>query len=57
MPVGDSWLHPVDEELRMTTVEERGRLLVDLLLLTDALPPRPRDDLAIPGFRVLCGLG
>ncbi len=50
----EAWMKPPAEEPRDTTVEERGILLVDVLQLSDALPPRRREDLQSPGFRELC---
>lgn len=42
------------EEVRETTAIERGEILVDLLLLTYALPACRREDLLAPTFRELC---
>jgi hypothetical protein len=52
--MADRWMAPPEEENREATIAERSALLVDLLLLTDALPPRPHVDLEVPSFRVLC---
>ena len=37
-----------------TTVRDRAEALVDLLLLTDALPPLAHRRLETPAFRDLC---
>jgi hypothetical protein len=50
----DRWLHPVDEQPNPLTIEERGAVLVELLDISDALPPVPRRDLDAPSFRELC---
>ncbi len=55
--MADRWMTAPADETRELTVEERGALLMDLLLLTDALPPRRHEDLQAPSFRVLCGRG
>lgn len=43
-----------DEQRRDTTPAERGAILVDLLDLTDALPPVPHVPLTVPTFSELC---
>ena len=53
--VEDTWISSLSEETRVTDVRQRGVELVDLLLLTDALPPLPHRELEIPPFRDLCG--
>lgn len=52
--MAEAWMKPPAEEPRVTTVEERGALLVDLLHLTDALPARRHEELTSRGFRELC---
>jgi hypothetical protein len=45
------WIDP--GEPRTLSTEERAELLVDLLLLSDALPPRRRTELTFPRLRDL----
>lgn len=52
--MGEHWLHPSDEPVRDTTVRERGEMLIELLDLTDALPPVDRHDLGALTFAELC---
>ncbi|HWL41994.1 MAG TPA: hypothetical protein VNQ73_03550 [Ilumatobacter sp.] len=52
-----NWTTPPVYAPRAIDPDERGRVLVDLLHLADALPPVPHDDLDIPPFRELCGRG
>ena len=52
--VGDKWKTPPVAEVRDTTVCDRAEALVDLLLLTDALPPLAHRKLETPAFRDLC---
>lgn len=52
--VGDKWMTPPVAEVRDTTVRDRAEALVDLLLLTDALPPMAHRSLETPAFRDLC---
>lgn len=52
--MGDRWLHPIDEQPKPLTVEERGSVLIELLELADALPAVPHRDLDAPTFRELC---
>lgn len=47
-------MKPPVVEVSETTVRYRAEALVDLLLLTDALPPLARRGLGTPGFRDLC---
>lgn len=37
-----------------TTVEERGKIIIDLLLLADAYPEWPRREWDAPTFKQLC---
>ena len=52
--VGDKWMTPPVVEVRDTDVRDRAEALVDLLLLTDALPPLAHQGLETPAFRDLC---
>lgn len=47
-------MHAPDEERRATTQAERAAILIDLLELTDALPPVPHVPLDAPTFAELC---
>ena len=47
-------MSPPVVEVRDTDVLARAAVLVDLLLLTDALPPVERRELTAPAFRDLC---
>jgi hypothetical protein len=52
--MGERWLDPMPEPKRVTTPEERGEILIDLLDLTDAPPPVPKRPLEAPTFAELC---
>jgi hypothetical protein len=52
--MGERWKHPIDEPPTPRTVDERGAILIELLELTDALPPVPHRDFDVPSFRELC---
>ena len=52
--VEDTWTATLSEETRVTDIRQRGLELVDLLLLTDALPPLRHRELEIPPFTDLC---
>lgn len=47
------WFEPIEHVPVETSVAERGAILVDLLHLTDALPPVRRHKLTAPTFREL----
>ncbi len=47
-------MQPPTEERRQLSIADRERTLIDLLGLTDALPPVERLDLRIPTFKELC---
>lgn len=53
--MGEQWLRPQGDDVRETTIHERALLLVDLLDLSDALPPVAHRDLDAPTFKELCG--
>jgi hypothetical protein len=48
-------MSPPQEDPRATDPVERGRILADLLELSDAFPPVPHRPLDIPPFRELVG--
>lgn len=52
--MAEAWMSAPSPETRELTTKERGDVLIDLLLLTDALPPRRHEPLLAPPFRELC---
>lgn len=49
------WMQRPDEPVRVATPRERGDILIDLLELSDALPPLPHIPLDVPSFKERCG--
>ena len=52
--MGDAWKRAPVGETRALDLQGRAAALVDLLLLTDALPPVEHRALETPGFQELC---
>ena len=55
--MGEQWMTPPVVEVRDTDIRDRAATLVDLLLLTDALPIAERCEVEMPTFRDLCSRG